>query len=519
MAKLIWIVPGAALGGAGAVLAAMAWPMLGLEDGIVAVTVFAVAVGLLLFYAVAFGAAAIVEAADVAIANGRLAQLVRDAHHGVPAEPALLYEALSGTWLGGFAVSYVASLRAAGKEQRYVGPDPAQSFPIAALIEDRLMAGLFCRFAEFFIALALISLLLGSAFIVAGGLGGPTVMPEIEAVLVATAAALGGAASVWLTQPGLLGLCHAQVRRFLLLVRSLYGVDDGADQVRRVAENVGELRRELGQVLARTETLLEREGQSIAKLAESHAKLLSQSFDRVVKELEGNLAGVVDKAFSAFTQALDREFGGVERHGALAAEARDAFRAAADKLETLSNRLAEQAASHATAASGTTERLLGGFEQGLDRLGESVFGQATGELRAAAATMRQLYESVDALCLSVAPVLNRLVDTQDALLASLPQEGRLPELMAEVTSDLKHISKAQRETVERQLQMTSELSRVTLNLGQSHASVAGNGNGNGVHRSRMTAAAHDVIAALRELRDEADEAGKEPSMPKVQVDG
>ena len=519
MAKLIWIVPGAALGGAGAVLAAMAWPMLGLEDGVVSVTVFAVAIGLVLFYAVAFGAAALLEAMDVAAANRRLGELAHGAHSGVPTEPAMLYEALSGTWLGSFAVCYVASLRPAGKDRRYVGPDPAQSFPIAALIEDRLMAGLFCRFAEFFIALALISLLLGSAFIVAGGLGAVTVMADVESVLVATATALCGAAIVWLTQPGLLGLCHAQVRRFILLVRGLYGVDDGADQVRRVADGVGELRRELGTLLSRTETLLDREGQSIAKLADAHAKLLSQSFDRVVKELEANLAGTVDKAFAAFTQALDREFGGVERHGALAAEARDAFRGAVDKLEALSNRLAEEASHHAKATAGTTEKLLGGFENGLDRLGESVFGQATGELRAAAATMRQLYESVDALCLSVAPVLNRLVDTQDALLASLPQEGRLPDVMAEITADLKHISKAQRDTVERHVQLTSELSRISLNLGQSHyaAAGAGNGSGNGSYRSRTAAAAHDVVAALRELRDEADGSDKALPLPKVEV--
>jgi hypothetical protein len=64
------------------------------------------------------------------------------------------------------------------------------------------------------------------------------------------------------------------------------------------------------------------------------------------------------------------------------------------------------------------------------------------------------------------------------------------------------------------VQLTSELSRMTLNVGQPHHAPIGNGNG--VHRSRMAAAAHDVIAALRELRDEADEAGKEPQ-PKVEV--
>ena len=513
MAKLIWIVPGAALGGAGAVLAAMAWPMLGLEDMLVPVTVFAVAVGLLLVYIVAFASAAVLEATDVMSANRRLADLARGAHGGVT-EPSALYEALSGTWLGGFAVGYVSSLRSAGPDQRFVGADPAQAFPIAALIEDRLMAGFFCRFAEVFIALALISLLLGSACIVADGLSSVTVMSELEAVLVATSAALVGAAVVWLTQPGLLGLCHAQVRRFILLMRSLFGVDDSGDQAGQVAASVGELRREFTALLARTDKLLARDDASIAKLAESHTKLLSESFDRVVTQLEGNFGGVVDKALVGFTQALDREFGGVERHGALAAEARDAFLATAEKLERLSAELAGQAARHAESASGTTERLLGGFENGIDRLGESVFGQATGELRSAAATMRQLYESVDALCLSVAPVLNRLVDTQDALLASLPQEGRLPELIAEVTSDLKQISKAQRETVERQVQLTSELSRISLNLGQGAYAPAA-GNGNGMPRSRMSAAAHDVIAALRELRDEAE---TPLALPKLEVE-
>src|SRR5690242_3752834 len=99
MAKLIWIVPGAALGGAGAILAAMAWPMLGLEDGTVTVTVFSIAVGLVLFYMVAFAAAALLEAVDVATANRRLAELARGVHAGLPTEPAQLYEALSGTWL------------------------------------------------------------------------------------------------------------------------------------------------------------------------------------------------------------------------------------------------------------------------------------------------------------------------------------------------------------------------------------------------------------------------------------
>src|SRR4029077_5809945 len=100
MAKLIWIVPGAALGGAGAVLAAMVWPMLGLQDGLVAISVFSLTVGLILFYGVAFASAAIIEALDVASANRRLTELTRNAHGGVATEPSAFYEALSGTWLG-----------------------------------------------------------------------------------------------------------------------------------------------------------------------------------------------------------------------------------------------------------------------------------------------------------------------------------------------------------------------------------------------------------------------------------
>jgi hypothetical protein len=527
MGKLIWILPGVALGGAGAMLAVMGWPLTGFEDAPVAIAVSSIAVGLILFYAVSFGAAALAEAGEIASANRRLIELGQETHVGEPTEPAMLYEALSGTWLGTYALNYVSSLRHSGKDKRYVGPDPAQSFPIAALIEDRLSAGLFCRFAEIFILLALVSLLLGSASIISDGLASVTMLSELEAVLVATSAALAGAAFVWLTQPALLGLCHAQVRRFTLQLRNLFAINTSSD-AHRIAEDIEGLRGELGMLLTRIETSLAHDDAAVAKLADSHSAVLARGFQRVVEDLERNVAGALDRSFGVFTQTLDREFGGVERNGQIAAEARDAFRAACDRLERLANGLAEQAQLHAQSAGNTAERVLSGFDNGLDRLSDSVFGQATGELRAASATIRRLYESVDSLCLSVAPVLNRLVDTQDALLAHMPEETQLAQVMSEATAELKQLAKAQRETIDRHVQLASELARASVNLGQGNgpSKVDGFAPLNGTAhaavqdnlpsepRARSSAAAHDVIAALKALRSEADES--ERKMPRIE---
>ncbi|MEJ0072289.1 MAG: hypothetical protein WDO24_30370 [Pseudomonadota bacterium] len=113
-------------------------------------------------------------------------------------------------------------------------------------------------------------------------------------------------------------------------------------------------------------------------------------------------------------------------------------------------------ASDAAAASGWA----GALGDRLDQLGGALATQATDS----AAAIKQLYATVDSLCLSVAPVLNRLADTQEDLLAALSGEHTTSRLLANVAEDLRQLSHTNRDTLDRHMQLATELAKVGQTL-------------------------------------------------------
>jgi hypothetical protein len=244
MRGLVWIALGALLGLAASTAAWALTARFGLDDSAAASTIFAAVVALLTFYVASFCVPACIAALQIAATNRRLVPMLRAAAQ-VPIEPDRLYDSFVGSWFPDLGDCYVQTLRASGVGERWRGRDPAEAFPARSVIEDPLMMGFFCRFPAFFIALALIALLMGTADIIDGGLTSVTALSELRATLVSSAAAFGAAGFSLLAQPLLLALCQTQLRRFVLQLRLLYAVDDGSFELRQLVEAMAGLRREL----------------------------------------------------------------------------------------------------------------------------------------------------------------------------------------------------------------------------------------------------------------------------------
>jgi len=244
MRGLVWIALGALLAVAGSTAAFGLAARFGLDDSVAASSIFAAVVGLLSFYVASFCIPACMAAWQMAATNRRMAPMVRAAAQ-VPIEPDRLYDSFVGSWFSDLGDCYIQTLRVSGTGERWRGRDPAEAFPARSVIEDPLMMGFFCRFPAFFIALALIALLMGTADIIDGGLTSVTALSELRATLVSSAAAFAAAAFACLAKPLLLALCQSQLRRFVLQLRLLYAVDDGSFELRQLVEAMAGLRREL----------------------------------------------------------------------------------------------------------------------------------------------------------------------------------------------------------------------------------------------------------------------------------
>jgi hypothetical protein len=249
MRGLVWIALGVLVGLAASTAAFALSPRFGLDDSAAARAIFASVAALLAFYVASFCLPGCLAALQLAATNRRLAPMMRAAAH-TPLAPDSLYDSFVGSWFTDLADCYIQTLRASGTGERWRGRDPAEAFPARSVIEDPLMMGFFCRFPAFFIALALIALLMGTADIIDGGLTSVTALSELRATLVSSAAAFAAAAFACLAQPLLLALCHSQLRRFVLQLRLLFAVDDGSFELRQLVDGMSALRRELAIKLA-----------------------------------------------------------------------------------------------------------------------------------------------------------------------------------------------------------------------------------------------------------------------------
>jgi hypothetical protein len=165
-----------------------------------------------------------------------------------------------------------------------------------------------------------------------------------------------------------------------------------------------------------------------------------------------------------------------------------------------------EAAERRTAIDGETNAALG---QRLDALGNALAEQATGS----AAAMKQLYTTVDGLCLSVAPVLSRLADTQDDLHAALSGDNTTSRLLADVAEDLRQLSRANKETVDRQIQLAAELAKFGAVIERAARSPMPAGAGESGAPQEPKIVSDGLMRALRELQVEAEEAQR--TLPRL----
>ncbi|MBV8166173.1 MAG: hypothetical protein JO021_05230, partial [Alphaproteobacteria bacterium] len=293
--------------------------------------------------------------------------------------------------------------------------------------------------------------------------------------------------------------------------------DDKAT-VRLIQESLSGLSAEFGRQFA-----TQLEGLSgILASTEAAASRLEQTLGAAARDvqersaaLDARTAGIefkLEQAVDRLSEVADRLGKSVSAEPVMQLEVEE--HAIAQKLDQVTERLAQVTETMAAAAEqrrAADDEASAALAGRLDALGNALSEQATGS----AAAMKQLYTTVDSLCLSVAPVLNRLVDTQDDLHAVLSGDNTTSRLLADVAEDLRQLSRANRETVERHIQLATELAKFGHAIETAAAqprpvAAAADGEAPLVAEPKVS---DGLMRALRELQTEAEEAHK--SLPAL----
>lgn len=555
MAKQLWIGLAAALSlvaGIAVYLASGQGWIAGTAGRPDAALVVAATAALLAGFFLVFATLAIVDWLEARRVEAALDRLLAATAEGAVIEPGELLDALSASELHAMAVPYAASLRhdVAGVDpRRYVGGRPADYLGLAAQVDDRLHASVFRRFPVILGVLGAIALLLGlrDGLLAYSADGAWTALAtSAHGAMLACAVPLIAALLVMLVLPTVLSVRRRQAEAVLHRIDALFPGGDEGFYLRRLIDNtqsnaveikvgfrtaLDEIRETLR---LRAETQADAMREAVAAALQGPMSALACAVERSQARQDEAVSRLVSEALSQFTTALGGAIGDqMERLQDTLASAQDAaaslqqgfaatMQAAgerqdrqervlsgelerhldgvAEQLRAIGDALAIQMERHASAVGAQADHL----HAGLARLGETLVAQTAAELRSTVAAVRQLYSTVDSLCLSVAPVLNRLVDTQDDLAASLSSESHNARIFAELAADLKQLSRGNRETVEKHIALASELARATQHL-------AGGGMGRG---AGANGASEGVLRALRELRSETDAATR-PPLPRA----
>lgn len=551
MAKQLWIALAAAL----SLLAGVA-VFFGSGQGLIGISanashfpaaVIAAAAALLAGFFLVFVTLAIVEWLEGRRAQAGLDRLLLQARDGAVIEPQELLDALRGTDLHNLAIPYVAGLRhdVAGIDpRRYVGGRPADYFSQAALVEEPLFAAVFRRLPLILTILGSVALLLGlrdGLLAYTEGASSVHLAAGTQAALLACALPLVAALLVMLALPLVLSVRRRQAQGLVRRIDALFPGGDEAFYLRRLIDNT---QSNAVEIKCSLRTALDELGKTAKARSDAQADGLREAVTAALQRPMADLSAAIERSqvrqddavqrlvgdtLTRFTNAFDTTLGGrmeqlnmvlqatgaagagmersfataletagdrQQRQEALLIESLDRhFGAVTAQLGTVGQSLAIEMERHARAVAAQAETL----QNGLVALGESVVMQTMQELRTSIAAVRQLYSTVDSLCLSVAPVLNRLIDTQDDLLAALSSESQSARIFAELAGDLKQLSRVNRETVEKHVALASELARATQHLAGGVAQ----------HRpAGLNGSSESVLRALRELRSESDAAAR-----------
>lgn len=520
-----------------------------------------IAAALLILFVMVFVGAATIDFIETWRVRRELDRLLERTQGGDPVEPRQFVEAFGGGALGASARRYGFTLRreVVGDDLgQFIGGDANGFFSTDSLVDDRLFLNAFRRLPMVLVLLALVALTFGlSRLLTDYGRGAPVpvLAADGQLALQACAIPLLAALIVGCILPVVVAVRRRQLAGLVRRTDELFQGGDERFYIRRLleAQTIGaaDLRRSLSMALSEIKKVLEGlrrridepaaaaspgGGVTVDRALKASLGEFSKALGRVSEQQEEAIARVIHQALGSFTNELDRVFSvqreqlqeilrsteatasGVERSlGALVRNAAEPgahldistasvelrFNQVLELLQTIAEGLGKPGTGLVLSGEPRSVDPVEGewLVARLEGVGDAIAAQAA-DSRAVVATMKQLYTTVDSLCLSVAPVLNRLVDTQDDLLAALSAETTAGRALTEVAQDLRQLARANRETVEHHVQLASELNKASQALEamavamQSRAGVPAGGSTDGVMR------------ALRELKLEADEAAR-----------
>lgn len=238
---------------------------------------------------------------------------------------------------------------------------------------------------------------------------------------------------------------------------------------------------------------------------------LLQSSSAIAADIERAFAGIAEalgERLSAQAEAFASELrAALDAEGARHAKENKAL---ATQLKRFSTGLAREVDGHAK----RFETFLGGALDRVEEITRTAIAASSEDLAKTAAAFQGLQTVVESLALSVTPILNQVVDTQERLLAAMEEESAAGKAIAGAASDMNAAARASRETVEKFVVLASALSGGAASAGDGSAKI-GDGaaatesdaaKGQAKGRRRGTDA---LGRALSDLMDETEGLSKE----------
>ena len=489
----------------------------------------AVSIGLFVFFLATVVAAAVLESLNLATATTQTAALIRQQKKG---EPVYAHDFLATTDVESvkpFAEQYAQDIhlepaatlpgaapaaKPGGKAEpkpaagRYVSERPAQTvFLTRAFLERPLFLDMLRPLPSIFFGLSAFGLLIG----LVDGLArarlpldnpGDGFSRGFEAGLVAATLPLLLGVLCWFLSELIVSRRIRLAQQFCRLLDQLFppvtanhyirqlaawaaratgqggAAPDGATDA-LVAGIGAELTRQFGRLEMSLEAQEKNRGDSLKQAIEGGLKKplgqLTDTATRLAGDQTGQVEKLLDKTLAAFAKQLKQILGG-DLEGLA-----KVLNETAERLKTITDKLA------ATPAAADGEAA----------------GPIAGEVQAA----------LTELTGTVTEALSKLDATQARLIATLEDERAAGTAIATAARDLEAVTQANRDTVERFVDLAGELTKLSSQTAaQPAAAPAASKTGAGGDAPPKRAA-NDIIRALEELRAESEEAAK--SLPKI----
>lgn len=161
---------------------------------------------------------------------------------------------------------------------------------------------------------------------------------------------------------------------------------------------------------------------------------------------------------------------------------------------------------------GRAEQLRRAVEEGLSGALGGAAAQLAGSATDAAVFGTDVRAAFEDVAGTIARALDRLDGTQQRLIESLADERAASNVIAAAARDLEAATQANRDTVERFVDLAGELGRLNRETAQPAQSTQAT-QGEATERRRKPRASRDILRALKELREESEEAAK--SLPEI----